>query len=364
MNIPVQIKVRFCKRMLDMCTVEHGINRYVLQFAKKVSRTIEDMTGIEFKVKENTIEEKAISFEKGMVVFLPFAGTVQGTCILILDEKVALRLIGVNSNLSKQEISDFRPDTADAIKEIMNIAIGQLLVQLETDFGDLSYSNAIVTFGNTYFPKVASGSIFIEGEPGSIKCVVSLNMVNLKIAKKLKSITEDLTVKSKQLYIDGLTSLYNRLYFDEIYSKKLDSYKESKHDISVLFIDIDFFKSFNDNYGHQVGDLVLIAVSKIIKDTIRTEDIPCRYGGDEIILILPETNLEEAKQAAERIKKAITKFKLNKYIKADSDLNITLSMGIAQFQKNDSPEILLSRVDAALYKAKTRGRNQIVISLP
>ncbi|MDG5814162.1 diguanylate cyclase [Chitinispirillales bacterium ANBcel5] len=339
----------------------NGLNRYALQFAGKLCGTIEDMTGVHFKVKKSTLKEAAFCTGKNMVVFIPFAGTIQGNCIVALDEKVALRLIG-SAEDPEQKPWEVRSEIADAVKEILNIALGQLMVQLEIDFGVLSYSSAIVAFGEVVFPKVASSSLLIEGDPGDIECGFSLDMVDLKIAKKLKMVTEDLEKKSKQVYIDSLTSLNNRRYFEETLKEEVLRSRESELDMSVLFIDIDFFKQINDSYGHHIGDLVLKAVSKVVKDTLRVEDIPCRYGGDEMVVILPETKLLEGKQAAERIKKAMTKLKIDECIQTEEhrDIKITLSIGVTQLKTDESIKEFLNRADSALYCAKENGRDQVV----
>ena len=125
--------------------------------------------------------------------------------------------------------------------------------------------------------------------------------------------------------------------------------------------DIDFFKKFNDKYGHSTGDAVLKAVSKVIKDHIREIDFPARYGGEEFALILEETNKKKAFEVGERIRHEIahTSFYLNNY-----HLEITISLGIAEFPTDtvDKKE-LIELADAALYKAKELGRNRVEIFL-
>jgi diguanylate cyclase len=125
-------------------------------------------------------------------------------------------------------------------------------------------------------------------------------------------------------------------------------------------MDIDHFKIFNDTYGHQVGDEVLKLVARTIRRNLRDSDVPCRYGGEELVAILPETDLKGAAAAGEKIRKAIEALNLP----VDGRLvKITVSAGVASFNLNaDSKQGLIEAADAALYEAKQGGRNQVRVS--
>lgn len=162
---------------------------------------------------------------------------------------------------------------------------------------------------------------------------------------------------------DGLTKLYNHKYFQE---KLLEEIKKSKRystNLSLIMLDIDHFKKFNDNYGHQTGDKVLINLSKILRDTIREQDIAARYGGEEFMIILPNTDIIGVKILAERLREMVEKTKVKK-------LKVTISLGVTTFPiKNkeinnvEEPleirDIMIKQVDKALYVSKEKGRNRV-----
>ena len=130
-------------------------------------------------------------------------------------------------------------------------------------------------------------------------------------------------------------------------------------------VDIDFFKSVNDKYGHATGDIVLKTVSKSMRSQLREYDIAGRYGGEEFAILLPFTRADEAVMVAERLRKAVEK-KVIDISKTNSDsaeneIHVTISLGIYEFKQSDTEEDLLQNADKALYRAKAEGRNRVVI---
>lgn len=171
-------------------------------------------------------------------------------------------------------------------------------------------------------------------------------------------------------YQDGLTSAYNRRYIDERLSDEIDRCLRNKTDLACLFIDVDFFKEVNDNYGHQVGDTVLVNLVFLMTEQVRSSDIVARYGGEEFAVILPDTGIQVAHEVAERIRKGVEQQSLD----VDGNtLKTTVSIGLASLSqvilqlgkhKKDHQQLdklLLSKADEALYQAKQTGRNQVVI---
>ncbi len=162
--------------------------------------------------------------------------------------------------------------------------------------------------------------------------------------------------------IDSLTSLNNRRCFDEIILKESERSERYSHPTSLIMLDLDHFKEVNDNFGHQTGDMVLKNLGKILRDEVRLSDTPCRYGGEEFAIILPETRLDEARRIAERIRKTIARQELltpNNNVK----FNVTASIGVASTEQNDTLD-LVECADQALYQAKKSGRNQTVTASP
>lgn len=170
----------------------------------------------------------------------------------------------------------------------------------------------------------------------------------------------DVTKLHRQANFDKLTGLYNRRYFDELLLKEFQrTQRNPDKPFSILLMDVDHFKSFNDTYGHQVGDQVLASFGQILSKTVRRTDMPVRYGGEEMVVILPDTKLEQAAIVAEKIRKAVESMQLYD-LEGHPIRQVTTSIGIAQFSLRDQkPDDLVRRADDALYKCKSAGRNCI-----
>ena len=153
---------------------------------------------------------------------------------------------------------------------------------------------------------------------------------------------------------DPLTKIYNRSkFFDEL-EREIDRLRRYKNSFSVLMADIDFFKKVNDVYGHQTGDSVLVSVVEEFKKNIRKPDIMSRYGGEEFIILLPSTNLDNAKGVAEKLRIAVMEHQFK-----DAG-HITCSFGVIEAKSSEDKDSILKRVDSALYEAKNSGRNKVV----
>jgi len=157
--------------------------------------------------------------------------------------------------------------------------------------------------------------------------------------------------------IDGLTGIYNRRYFLKRYSEEFERAKKFKLKLSLLIVDIDDFKKINDNFGHIAGDFVLKDVAKRLKGNIRSIDLVCRFGGEEFIVVLPETDKISAITAAERLSLAIS---LKPFKIFDDIVNITVSIGVGCYPENTLyQDVFIELVDKALYRAKLSGKNRI-----
>ena len=170
-------------------------------------------------------------------------------------------------------------------------------------------------------------------------------------------ITDQEVYKNKLEHLsltDALTGVGNRLFFNQNIVKEIQRSHRYQSDLSLLMFDIDFFKKVNDSYGHDVGDQVLIELASQIKAHLRDTDILCRYGGEEFMIILPETSLEEALKTAEKLRLAIEQLASDVL-----PMQLTISFGVAQMTRWDSEKTLLKRVDNVLYRAKEMGRNRV-----
>lgn len=182
---------------------------------------------------------------------------------------------------------------------------------------------------------------------------------------KLATANARLTTLNKQLQTlavtDGLTELYNRRYIDMVLTQEFERFDRYRDPFSVLMMDIDNFKEFNDNFGHGCGDSVLKHIADILKNSARATDTVARYGGEEFVMLLARTPAENALIVAERVRTTVEESLFDVNGKPEK---LTVSIGVAGASSNDplgSLGELMDRTDAALYKAKELGRNQVCL---
>jgi len=185
-------------------------------------------------------------------------------------------------------------------------------------------------------------------------CSIEISLKNPKVVEI--SVFEE---KEKASRFDNLTGLFNRNQFEDSISQELTRSKRHHQELSLLFFDLDNFKSVNDTYGHLAGDLVLKNVSRILLAEIRAEDIAIRYGGEELLIILPQTGKINALLLGDRIREKIME---TPCIYQDKQINITVSGGLASFPADGEDfNELVEHADRGLYKAKSDGKNNIAI---
>jgi diguanylate cyclase len=182
----------------------------------------------------------------------------------------------------------------------------------------------------------------------------------LASSQELDKIRHSLKEAEQRSNTDALTGLANRRSLDEFLRSAQIVAMEKGEPLSVLLIDIDHFKKFNDSYGHQVGDQVLRLVAKVLQDTVREQDLAARYGGEELMAVLPGANLEVCGSVAERIRRRISDARLTRRTTGQEISSVTASIGVAQFRLAESAEAMIERCDRALYQAKRSGRNRTV----
>jgi len=160
---------------------------------------------------------------------------------------------------------------------------------------------------------------------------------------------------------DSLTGLFNRRYLEEFLTKEIYRATRNQYSVGIIMIDIDHFKQFNDTLGHDAGDFVLQEIGKLLKNIIRASDVACRYGGEEMTLILPESSLEDTYLKAEKVREAIAELKLN--YEGKNIEGLTASFGVACFPAQGiTGNSVIQAADAALYRAKAAGRNQVIVA--
>ncbi len=174
---------------------------------------------------------------------------------------------------------------------------------------------------------------------------------NLKLREALR----------EQSIRDSLTGLYNRRYMEAVLKQQLIRVTRQLHPLGIIMIDIDNFKNFNDTYGHAAGDALLRRLGQFLQSHIRGEDIACRYGGEEFILIMPDSSLEVVKKRAEHVRREVRQLRV-----PDADNTsegITLSLGVALYpQHARTLDTVVRAADQALYRAKREGRDRVVVA--
>lgn len=168
----------------------------------------------------------------------------------------------------------------------------------------------------------------------------------------------------KYATLDALTGLNNRRQFELRLNQEIATTKRKNTPLCAMMIDVDYFKKVNDTYGHNVGDFVLKTVAQLITNEIREYDIPCRYGGEEFFVILPQTMLEEAALVAQRLRKTIENYKIvfeDNDTKNTKTLKVTISIGVSQYENEMTAEEFSTNADKALYEAKRNGRNRVIV---
>ncbi len=178
--------------------------------------------------------------------------------------------------------------------------------------------------------------------------------------EKIKSLRRNLNQVRAESMTDQLTTLWNRKFYNQSVPGTLADALRDGQPVSLMVADIDHFKEFNDTYGHLTGDQVLRLVGQALKNNVKGRDIACRYGGEEFVVILPETTLRAAVTVAEHIRRSIMRKELIRSSSQESLGRVTISIGVAGLREGDTASTLYDRADRCLYAAKRAGRNRVV----
>lgn len=256
---------------------------------------------------------------------------------------------------------NYRPRTAE---------ISELFEEMSGDETDIEFLNRLNEMSRNmllipmYAKGKVNGIIILGGKNGGEGYEASEKDFLLNLAS-----IAAIAVENAKLYelatVDMMTRLKIHHFFQTRLREEIETAREEDRPLSLLLTDIDHFKKFNDTYGHQLGDLVLIAVAGVLIKKASPRDVPSRYGGEEFALILPGTDLNRAENIAEDIRRAVEKLEVDNPTDAgDKKLKVTISIGVAQFNKEIDSENkdLIGRCDKALYAAKHAGRNRVELS--
>lgn len=182
--------------------------------------------------------------------------------------------------------------------------------------------------------------------------------------KQINILKSNLDLVQKEAMIDGLTGLTNRKTFDKNLRETIDAAQQDGTPLVLMILDIDFFKKFNDNYGHAVGDRILRLVARALIDNVKGRDTAARYGGEEFAVILPETPLSAGLKVAENLRRTIENKELVNKTTHEQMGRITMSIGVAEYVPGEAIAAFIERADNALYDAKHAGRNRVAAAKP
>lgn len=199
-----------------------------------------------------------------------------------------------------------------------------------------AFRSSFAYFANTFFALIMGGMIIFHTE------------------KVMQEVTKALRISSET---DELTGLWNRKKSDQIIEQLSNGEGRSNKTYSIILLDVDFFKEINDQYGHQVGDAVLIDLSMIIKGTLTVVDAACRWGGEEFLIILPDAGLSEAEAVT---KELLSRIRLHQF--TEMGYSITASAGVSEYDTGSKLSVFFQKVDNALYQAKDEGRDKYIVA--
>ncbi len=263
--------------------------------------------------------------------------------------------------------NDSESEALEESSRRLESVVSQLLGYLGESEGEAeNYGDALVTY---------SGKLSETSSPEEVREVVgTLLAETVKMAERHKKLQRHVTESTSEItelrqkvqtmrmevLTDPLTGIANRKCFDLRLSEGIEDCKENGSDLSLMMLDIDFFKKFNDTYGHQLGDEVLKLVARTFVDSIKGQDTAARYGGEEFSIILPRTKLVNALTLAEQIRRAIADKVIVNRRTGDKLGEVTLSVGVSSYRPDEPAENLIRRADEALYSAKRSGRNKVI----
>lgn len=263
----------------------------------------------------------------------------------------------------------FREYEVDVFNSLSAIVFG--IMDLETEILDQKIFMANLRFSISFSRKKDTESFLIRHvhmsfpsqEHGSdesypLKELEERNRILNKLVEEKTQELEKLLEQTKNLAItDKLTALYNRVEIDKRLEEAMENYNRYKLAFSVLLIDVDYFKKINDKYGHQIGDVCLQKTAGILRERVRRNDVLGRWGGEEFIVICPNTALSEAYLLADSIRKIIEEKVF------DMEDPYTISIGVTSVRENDAVVDIIKRTDENLYRAKANGRNRVEADL-
>ncbi len=262
-------------------------------------------------------------------------------------------------------IDGHRTVTAKALSEIKKIItdISSCVVDAKGEFTDHDNKLQSISTELSRADDFYSLNIILDKMTSEIKGIIQsgqdLNGRMAESSGELKALREELEKAQQAAETDVLTGLANRRKFEKALDCEIKKSVDNKTSLSLIMADIDFFKRINDTFGHLTGDSVLKAIAALFKKQLKGKDLASRFGGEEFMLMLPETSLENAYKVAEHLRAALAGKAWKQKASGKSMGKITISLGVVQYKQGESKKSFIGRVDKALYFAKQNGRNRV-----
>ncbi|XOB61698.1 ABC transporter substrate-binding protein [Campylobacterota bacterium DY0563] len=325
---------------------------------------INELNGKKVAIIKYTSYHQLIKNNYPKIKFVEVKNTEEG--ILLLKEKKVYAIVNkipsLNYTISNKGLNDLKIigsfDEKYDLKLVVNAENKMLINLLNKAITTISEKDRESIASKYYSVVYQNNHDYKELYKILIPLIILLLFIfrsNRLMNKEIKRREEIELQLNKVANIDSLTNIYNRRKITSIFDNEINRSKRYKRDLSIIFFDIDNFKMINDDLSHKDGDNVLINLSILIKNSIRKTDFFGRWGGEEFIIILPETNKEKAEVIANMLKEKISKFDF------DIDRSVTCSFGVTSFSETDNKDSVLTRVDHAMYYVKKNGKNDIKV---
>ncbi|MCK1480539.1 diguanylate cyclase [Bradyrhizobium sp. LB1.3] len=260
------------------------------------------------------------------------------------------------------QVSAIVVDTSERLHTLMGAAKDFLATAIADNHSQMQAINEVADQGNAGVdPKALVAQLMNELGRAATRAT-RLEAGFAEKTRELDVIRDSLSKSEERARTDTLTGLANRRALDE-FLRKVQATADWGEPFSVLMLDIDHFKTFNDSFGHGVGDQVLRLMAKVLREKVREQDLSARYGGEELIAVLPDADLAACAEVAERIRRAIAESRITRRSTGEVLPDITVSIGVAQYRIGEATADLIERCDRALYLAKNGGRNRVVTEI-
>ncbi|MBP2022951.1 diguanylate cyclase (GGDEF)-like protein [Clostridium punense] len=304
------------------------------------------------------------------------AADVFGICLCNKEnESVDFKILmeqGEPRPLYSLSINDEKSYAARCIREKKEIFIKDLMVDGEKQirFGANSPSHRVKSM--IYYPLIIEeeviGAMTVQSYRDNAHSNRSLEMIKalgayIAIALNNSQKSEDLKAKKSELELlsktDSLTGIYNRYYIMKKIKEEVEEYSKSRKAFSIVMLDIDYFKTINDVYGHNCGDYILVELSNMVNSILREQDVFARWGGEEFLMLLPDTNHHQAAKLCERLREKVESYN---FFYNGNKINTTITFGVAQYNERIGVNSTIKNADLSMYRGKHNGRNCVICS--